>query len=123
MFTGLGAGWSAGGSSDGSAEITIAPFSFPLYCAKSSTDCAFTYTTGPHTTPFVEGAHAYDAIASGCTDGLMIRPPAAARPQVCAMVQDSRCGFQKPLSAHFCGVQSLPFLSFSEPVSRAPIMS
>src|ERR1700678_3815503 len=77
MFTGLGAGWSGGGSSAGSAEITIAPFSFPLYCAKSSTDCAFTYTTGPRTAPFVEGAHAYDAIASGCSDGLMIRPLAA----------------------------------------------
>src|ERR1700723_3203306 len=96
MFTGLGAGWSAGGSSAGSAEITIAPFSFPLYCAKSSTDCAFTYTTGPPTAPFVEGAHAYDAIASGRSYGLMIRPLAAARPQVCAMVHDSRCGFATP---------------------------
>src|SRR5580704_15079612 len=79
MVTGLGAGWPAGGSSAGSAEITIAPFSFPLYCARSSTDCAFTYTTGPRTGPFVDGAQAYDAIASGCNAGLMMLPFASPR--------------------------------------------
>src|SRR5260370_41263241 len=86
---------------------TIAPFSFPLYCSRSSSFSNVTPTTGPRTEPFVLGDHPAEASVNVCSVGRISRPLAGPRVQLLAIVQSSKCTLVRPTALHCSAVQWL----------------
>ena len=93
--------------SPGRSNSTIAPFSFPLYCSKSSSFSNAHANHRPRTGPFVLGDHPAAASVNICSVGAITRPVAGPRVQLFAIVHGSRCAFASPSALNCSSVQWL----------------
>src|SRR5258708_39229156 len=101
----------------------MAALGSPLYGSRSSIFSNVTPTTGPRTGPFVLGDHPAEASVNVCSVGTISRPVDGPRVQLFAIVQSSRCTFERPADLNCSAVQWLAWSSFAEPVRRGPICS
>src|SRR5712691_3667591 len=82
--------------SRGRFTTTIAPFSLPLYCCRSSGFSAVTPITGPRKFPIVPADQPAVSSVNICGVGETIRPVAGLRVQRFAIIHGSRCAFERP---------------------------